>query len=241
MPCGITALSTHPALYSRYRGPLLRLDGAAGADDAKAKADADAKAKADADAKAKADADKAKNDTEGRITKLVEERNEARKKLKEYEDRDKAAEDEKAKKKGEYEKLLGERDTALKTLTEQAEGTKKQVEAYEKVLNGQLDAALKGISDDAKRKTVEKLLDGKPLADKVALLPEVLQAVGAQSSGSFGGATMAGNNDAKKTDKETKQKRFDELLLKATREKLTPQEKQEKDKLAKELTEALKT
>lgn len=152
---------------------------------------------------------------------------------KEREDADKLAEDDKAKKKGDYEKLLKERDDKLAAIEGEHGTAKSQLEAYEKVLKGQLESSLKAITDEPKRKTVEKLLEGKPLADQVALLPEVLQAIGASVPVAFGGPTPTGGKTPSATELEQKEKRYEELLAKGNP---LPAEKKERYDLMIELS-----
>lgn len=185
--------------------------------------------------KPKEDDDSAKARVEGALKKAkeAEERAAAAEaKLKAIDDAKQAEEDEKAKKKGEYEKLLSERDEKLTTLTNEQNASKQKLDAFEKVLKGQLDTALKAITDEQKRKTVEKLLEGKDLADQVSLLPEVLQAIGANAPATFGGATPASTTTASATEVEQQKKRYAELVTKANK---TPQERSEMHKLMVEL------
>jgi hypothetical protein len=203
--------------------------------DAAAKADADGKAAADA--KAKADADK--DSGQARVKGALDKAEAAEKRAAEAEaalqvrlKADKDAEEAKALKKGEHEKIIEQRTKELAEATAANETAKGQLEAYEKVLKGQLDTALKAIADEPKRKTVEKLLEGKSLADQVALLPDVLAAIGAQAPATFGGPTPTSGSGPSAVEMDQKQKRYSELL---TKRDITPTEKAERNTLMKEL------
>jgi len=207
MPRGMLDLSPH-ILTSQYRGPHIFNEAGT-----PPPADPPPAPKAGEGGDTPPPPPKDKGDeTEGRISKLVDERNELKKQLKAIEDAKKGEEDEKLKKKGEFEKLLGDREKELETLKGESGTTKDKLDAYEKVLKGQLDTALKGIADEAKRNTVQKLLDGKSLADQVALLPEVMQAIGAQGPSAFGGGTPPGTPPVT-TTKEGLTARLNELNI----------------------------
>ena len=205
--------------------------------DAKAKAEAEAedKAKADADAKAAADAKAKGGDTEGRISELVKKAKELEDKLKAKEEADKKREEEEAKGKGKHkelaEKMEKERDESLAKATSYEE----KVKAYEEIAKAQVDAALKSITDDEKRKSVKALLEGLDAIEQLRKLPEVLKLLG-QPAGGFGGNTPKGKENANTSD-EQKRARFDEMTNRQLKgEKLTPQEEREYMKLSMELS-----
>lgn len=239
MPYGISALSAHPILFSEYRGPRI-LNDASAADDAaakaaadeKAKADADAKAKADADAKAKADADKSKDDTEGRISKLVEERNELRKWKKEKEEAEKKAEEERLAKKGEHETLAKQREAERDTEKKAREEAEAKLAKYEEDAKKRIKAGLDSITDADRRKAAEKMLAGRATEDQIELLPEVMKLAGAAAPAGFGGPTPTGDKTPSALETDQKQKRFNELLAKRD---MTPEERSEFHRLTNDL------
>ena len=176
------------------------------------------------------------DDHEGRISELAKANKELKAQLKAIEDAKKSDEDAKLLKKGEYETLLKERNDKLSALETEHGTAKQQLEAYEKVLKAQLDTALKGVADEKKRETVKKLIDGKPLADQVALLPEVLAAMGTAPS-TFGTPTPATAPQGQALDQ--KKGRFAELIAKEQKkEPLSPRERLEKHNLMAELGDA---
>ena len=185
-------------------------------------------------------ADDKKSDTEGRITVLAREKKELEDKLAAIDAEKKAAADAKLLEEGNFKKLLEDKDTELTRISGEHTGLKSKVEAYEALAKDQIAASVKAIGDKEKQKTVTDMLEGKPIEEQIKMLPKLLRLVGEQSS-SFGGPIHESANKGDKTEDSAKQKRFDELLVKATAGSLTPQERQEKDKLAKELSQFLKS
>ena len=172
------------------------------------------------------------NETEGRISALVTKNKELEDKIAAREAADKAAEDDKAKKKGDYEKLIKDREEELAKIKGEHGTTTQKVEAYEKVLKAQVEKQLAAVTDEKKKATVEKLLAGKSLAEQFDLLPELLETIGVAAPGGFGGATPAGGTTPSATELATKQKRYAELLTKPNE---TPAERAERNALMKEL------
>lgn len=168
------------------------------------------------------------DDHEGRITELNNKLKEAKAKVKEYEDKQKQIEDDDAKKRGDHEKLLSERDTELAKLRGDHETASKTLEAYEKAAKEQIDAKLKGIKDEKKREALVKILGTRPVLEQFAVLEDAISLVGA--SGDFGAPTPPGGE----VDKATKKKRYAELLGKRDQ---TPAERAEFRTLMTELSD----
>jgi len=183
----------------------------------------------------KGDGEKGKqkpDDSEGRISELAKQNKELKAAIKAREDADKAAEDDKAKKKGDYEKLLSERDAELADERKVKTDYEAKLAKYEADAQKRIDEGLKGITDAERQKSAKAMLEGRTLEDQVALLPEVMKLAGAAAS-TFGAATpeskiQGAPLDAKKT-------RFAELNEKQKKSPLTPQERFEKNTLMVEL------
>lgn len=238
MPRGIFGLSTLN-LHSAYRGPRIRNEE--GAPPAPATPPAAPAAGSEGNPPANPPANPKPEDTEGRITQLVSELKDLKQWKKDREKADKDADDEKLRKKGEYETLLSERDTTITTLTGERDTAAGKLAKYEADAQKRIDDSLKSITDAEKQKSAKAMLEGRALEDQIALLPDVMKLTGGSAS-NFGGPTPPSNLKPETTDEAGKQKRFDELLVKQVKEgKLSPQEQQEKEKLAKELSTFLKS
>ncbi len=164
----------------------------------------------------------------GRISDLVKERDEWKSKATEYETRQKQEVDQKAKEEGKFKDLLSERETALSKLENEHKQTQEKLSAYETVLKSQVDKSLEGVKDEKKRSVIQKALEGKALSDQAALVPELIEALGAPAG--FGGTTPAG--DPPPNDVEQKKAEFKTLYNKP---KLTPEENRRMIALSKEL------
>jgi len=165
-----------------------------------------------------------------RISDLSSERDTWKTKAEEYERKEREAAEAEAVKRGDFEKLLTEKETKLAQTEAEAKEAKAKVEAYEASMKAQLDKSLESIKDEKKRAVVEKALAGKPLNDQAALIPELLEAMG--STTGFGNQTPTGDQPPKVT--EIKQSRFKELNAKPT---LTKEETREFQSLSRELGE----
>ncbi len=218
MPRGISALLLH-TLHSQYRGP--RILNMAGEPTPPAPTPPEPTPPATPPAAPAPATPPKPEDHEGRITELNTKLKEAKAKLKEYEDGE-------AKKRGEHEKLLTEREAELATLRGDHESKAKALEAYEKAAKEQVDKKLEGIKDEKKKASLLKLLDGRPVLEQFALIDEAISLAGGSSD--FGGATPAGGD----VPKDAKKKRYAELLAKPD---LTPSERAESRKLMVELSE----
>lgn len=181
--------------------------------------------------------------TKSRIEDLVSQReteksraDAAEAKLKEIEDASKKAADDEAKKKGEFKKLLEDREAELEKLKGEHDTSKKTLEAYEKTLKSQIDSALGTVTDEKKKATVAKLLEGKSVADQAALLPELLEAIGTPAPSGFGNktpvetGTKPGTVDAKKEE-------FKKLYDQSKQKPLSPLESRRFRELSNELRE----
>lgn len=236
MPHGPSALF-HP-LYSQFRGPLafnMADDGAGGGNAGGDQGKGD-QGKGDGGDQGKKPTP---DDTQGRITdldtKLKAEREEKKAlaaKLKEYEDAKKAEEDEKAKKKGDYEKLLADRDGQVSTLTGEKDALAAKLAKYEEHATKQIEDSLKAITDADKQKSAKAMLEGRSLEDQVALLPEVLKLAGSAAPSGFGGPTPQSTTTPSQTEVAQKEARYEELLNKPQK---TPQERNEMHRLMGEL------
>jgi hypothetical protein len=234
MPRGIVALSSHQ-LFSTYRGPVILNM----ADDDAAKAAADKantdKAASDAKAKEEAEAKAKKEDTEGRISQLANENKELRKAAKEREEADKKAEEERLAKKGEHEKLAqqyaGERDAERKKSSE----LESKLKVYENHAKEQIKQGLESITDAEKKKSAEAMLDGLSTEEQMRRLPDIMKLVGSTAA-TFGTKTVATN--VQNAPINQKKAQFTALMDKEKKgEKLTPQERVQKNELMVELGE----
>ncbi len=237
MPYGTSALSSH-ILFSQFRGPFaynMADDGSGGgeADADKAGGEKDQK-KADAGDKGNKKKDDKADDTEGRISTLVTDRDTWKKKAQDYEEAEKKRKEDEAKAQGKHEELANqfasERDTAAK----ERDDAKAAVQEYEEMATSQIEASLKTITDEEKRKSAKAMLDGLSVREQYKRLPEIMKLVGGTAA-PFGGATPASTKDPDNTSVDAKQARYTDLLNK--KEPLTPTENAEFNRLMKELQE----
>src|SRR5206468_3137967 len=143
--------------------------------------------------------------------------------------------DDESKKKGEYEKLLADREKELEKLKGENEKEKKARETYETTIKGQIDKSLEGVKDEKKKATVQKLLEGKSVAEQATLLPELLEAIGSPAAG-FGTGTAASDNTQPGTV-DAKKEEFKKLYDSSKSKPLTALEQRRFRELSNELRE----
>jgi hypothetical protein len=224
MPRGIFALSSHN-LFSQFRGPrILNEEGAA-------PPAATPPAPPETTPPAPTPTPKP-DDTEGRITELAKKNKELEKKLKEREDKDKQDEEERLKKSGEHEKLAEQYKNETATQKAAREAAEAKLAKYEELAQKQIDESIKGITDEAKRKSAKDLLEGLPVDEKMARLPGILTLIGGEQKG-FGTATPPTKVEGAAAD--AKRAKFNELVEKEKKGALTPSERSEKHALMTEL------
>lgn len=214
MPRGILALSRHEPLISQYRGPVILNEETP---------------PVAPPVEPKDPPKDPKDDTEGRISALAEANKELKKQLKAIEDAKKTEEDDKLKKKGDFEKLLSQQETALSTERTAREQLETKVKAYEDYAQSQIKQGLESITDAEKKKSAEAMLEGLSTEEQMKRLPNILKLVGTGTE--FGKGTPETKVNGASLDQ--KKTRYTELLAKPNP---TPQEKNERHTLMVELS-----
>ena len=121
----------------------------------------------------------------------------------------KRAQEEEAKKRGEFEKLYNESKSTLETLTADSENQKKRLETYDGYFKAQYDARIASLDAD-KKAVIEKLLDGKSDFEKFSLLDETLAIIAPNTPNNFGRVPEGGQSAGKSSNEDKVQE-----LLKA--------------------------
>jgi hypothetical protein len=170
------------------------------------------------------------NTPEGRISTLAAENKEYKTKLKEFEDAEKKRKDDELTQKGEHQKLAEQYKNESATEKTARETAEAKLKVYEEDAQKRIDDSIKGITDEAKRKSAQDLLTGLSLEEQVKRLPGILALVGPAAAG-FGTGTPATQLDQRSVDQ--KRARYTELLAKGNK---TPQEKVETNQLMTELS-----
>lgn len=83
--------------------------------------------------------------------------------------------------KGEYEKILAERESKLAELETGSKGLAERVARYDETITGMIIERLEGVSDEHKE-TIAQLLAGKDPLDQLQLVPKLLDMVTAKST-----------------------------------------------------------
>ena len=115
--------------------------------------------------------------------KLKTERDEAKRKAKEYEDKLKELGDAEAVKKGEFEKLATERQAEIEKLASERDGFKETAEKWTSYEKAKREKLLAKITDEKKKKIAEQLSSLDTLEEFVELETEIIGA----GSGNHGG------------------------------------------------------
>ena len=121
----------------------------------------------------------------------------------------KRAQEEEAKKRGEFEKLYNESKSTLETLTADSENQKKKLETYDGYFKAQYDTRIASLDAD-KKAVIEKLLDGKSDFEKFSLLDETLAIIAPNTPNNFGRVPEGGQSAGKSSNEDKVQE-----LLKA--------------------------
>ena len=136
------------------------------------------------------------------IARLQEEVKRLGNTLGKFHEEKKRAQEEEAKKRGEFEKLYNESKSTLETLTADSENQKKKLETYDGYFKAQYDARIASLDAD-KKAVIEKLLDGKSDFEKFSLLDETLAIIAPNTPNNFG-RVPEGGQSAGKTSNEGK-------------------------------------
>lgn len=111
----------------------------------------------------------------------------------------KRAQEEEAKKRGEFEKLYNESKSTLETLTADSESQKKKLETYDGYFKAQYDTRIASLDAD-KKAVIEKLLDGKSDFEKFSLLDETLAIIAPNTPNNFGRVPEGGQSAGKSSN-----------------------------------------
>lgn len=136
------------------------------------------------------------------IARLQEEVKRLGNTLGKFHEEKKRAQEEEAKKRGEFEKLYNESKSTLETLTADSENQKKKLETYDGYFKAQYDTRIASLDAD-KKAVIEKLLDGKSDFEKFSLLDETLAIIAPNTPNNFG-RVPEGGQSAGKTSNEGK-------------------------------------
>ena len=143
------------------------------------------------------------------IARLQEEVKRLGNTLGKFHEEKKRAQEEEAKKRGEFEKLYNESKSAYDTLTADSESQKKRLETYDGYFKAQYDARIASLDAD-KKAVIEKLLDGKSDFEKFSLLDETLAIIAPNTPNNFGRVPEGGQSAGKSSNEDKVQE-----LLKA--------------------------
>lgn len=143
------------------------------------------------------------------IARLQEEVKRLGNTLGKFHEEKKRAQEEEAKKRGEFEKLYNESKSTLETLTADSENQKKKLETYDGYFKAQYDARIASLDAD-KKAVIEKLLDGKSDFEKFSLLDETLAIIAPNTPNNFGRMPEGGQSAGKSSNEDKVQE-----LLKA--------------------------
>ena len=143
------------------------------------------------------------------IARLQEEVKRLGNTLGKFHEEKKRAQEEEAKKRGEFEKLYNESKSAYDTLTADSESQKKRLETYDGYFKAQYDARIASLDAD-KKAVIEKLLDGKSDFEKFSLLDETLAIIPPNTPNNFGRVPEGGQSAGKSSNEDKVQE-----LLKA--------------------------
>ena len=98
---------------------------------------------------------------------------EASKRLEEYEQKEKAEKEEKMKKNGEFETLVGEKTKEIESLKKQVDDLLQYKQKHEEIIKDKINEAKKVIKKEDSE-LLESLLTGKSAVEQDALLPKLL-------------------------------------------------------------------
>lgn len=108
------------------------------------------------------------------------ERKELKKKLEEFEAKEKAKQEKELAEQGKFKELLETKELEAKTIKEQYEKMNAELERYRESENKKLEtlkAQAKEKLGESKFSTIEKLLAGKPTFEQMELLPELINSI----------------------------------------------------------------